>query len=50
MSGAVFLYFDNFYSLISSDNIVIYFSFVYILYGNLLKYIAVLQLSNENWA
>ena len=38
-SGAVFLYFDNFYSLILEDNIVFYLSFV-IIYGNILKYIA----------
>ena len=34
--GAVFLYFDNFYSLILEDNIVFYLSFS-IIYGNLLK-------------
>ena len=41
-SGAVFLYFDNFYSLIFklADNIIIYLSFV-IIYDNLLKYVAV---------
>ena len=39
-SGSVFLYFDKCYSLILTDNIVIYLSFV-IIYGNLLQYIAV---------
>ena len=38
--GAVFSYFDNFYSFNLADNTVIYFSFV-IIYGNLLEYIAV---------
>ena len=37
--GAVFLYVDNFYSLILEDNIVFDLSFV-IIYGHLLKYIA----------
>ena len=40
MIGAVYLNFDRFYSLILADNIVIYLSFV-IIYGNLLKYVAV---------
>ena len=38
-SGAVFLYFDNFYTLILEDKIVFYLSFV-IIYVNLSKYIA----------
>ena len=38
--GSLFLYFDSFNSLMLADNIVIYLSFV-IIYGNLLKYIAV---------
>ena len=40
VSGAVFLYFDSFYSFILADNIVISLSF-FIIYGNLLKYKAV---------
>ena len=39
-SGTVFLCFDNFYSFILANNIVIYLSFA-IIYGNLLKYITV---------
>ena len=39
-SGPVFLYFDHFFSLILADKNVIYLSFC-IIYGNLLKYIAV---------
>ena len=38
-SGAVFLYFEIFYSLILADNIIIYLSFV-LIYGNHLKYVA----------
>ena len=38
--GTVFLCFDNFYSFILADNIVIYMSFV-IIYDNLLKYVSV---------
>ena len=38
--GAVFLYFDNFYSLMLADNFFIYLPCI-IIYGNLLKYIHV---------
>ena len=42
--GAVFIYFDNFQSLMLADNIDMYLSFV-IIYGNFLKYItAIAQL------
>ena len=40
-SVAVYLYIDHFYSLISADNILIFFVIRYYTYGNLLKYIAV---------
>ena len=39
-SGAVFLRFDSFYSLILADNIIIYLLFI-IIYDDLLKYVAV---------
>ena len=50
-SGAVFLYFDSFYTFILADNSVVYLAFV-IIYDNLLKYIYQLQpnFCNENYA
>ena len=38
-SGTVFLYFDNFYSLLLADIVINYSSFV-IIYGNRLKHIS----------
>ena len=47
--GAVYLYFDNFYSLIFADNIVIYLPLV-IIYGNVYQLQIKFCNDNENYA